>query len=410
MISLSVVENVNRSQIFRIGFVVATYGAGELLISAISSISLAFEGMQRFNPHIVVVDNHPLSMDIGISQVVDAYLCLPHNPGFGAACNAGIKYLQGLAEFDFIMLLNPDAEISVDFAINLLRFLDEGYYLHDVPISPLLLFSDSYFGATVEQALNLQESDFLEIFDCDRALEIFDQYGSARIKPNNNTFVLNASDYIVFPGEAADHTIFGRLNSFDLGTPISKFTVSTKKLAPLKKINNAGSYIIPPFTVGDCLYGDLFIANDWTKPVEAALWCGAAVLLPKQYIDKVGLFDERFFLYYEDADVSLRGTRLGHNPIVVPDLIVFHAHSAITGRNIGARQKQIWRSRALFACKNYGILFVILLLMKLIIQGTPRQLRRSSIKHFVRWILPEIAETFFGILIGLKPSFWWRRK
>ena len=36
-------------------------------------------------------------------------------------------------------------------------------------------------------------------------------------------------------------------------------------------------------------------------------WCGGAVLLRSDYLDDVGLFDERFFLYYEDTDLSWRG-------------------------------------------------------------------------------------------------------
>ena len=36
-------------------------------------------------------------------------------------------------------------------------------------------------------------------------------------------------------------------------------------------------------------------------------WCGGAVLLRPTYLDEVGLFDERLFLYYEDTDLSWRG-------------------------------------------------------------------------------------------------------
>ena len=40
-------------------------------------------------------------------------------------------------------------------------------------------------------------------------------------------------------------------------------------------------------------------------------WCGGAVLLRREYLDDVGIFDERLFLYYEDTDLSWRGTAQG---------------------------------------------------------------------------------------------------
>ena len=36
-------------------------------------------------------------------------------------------------------------------------------------------------------------------------------------------------------------------------------------------------------------------------------WCGGSVLLRPAYLTQIGLFDERFFLYYEDTDLSWRG-------------------------------------------------------------------------------------------------------
>ena len=64
-------------------------------------------------------------------------------------------------------------------------------------------------------------------------------------------------------------------------------------------------------------------------------WCGGAVLLRRRYLDDVGLFDERFFLYYEDTDLSWRGRLRGWRYVYVPGAVVRHHHAPVVGRRLG---------------------------------------------------------------------------
>jgi hypothetical protein len=59
--------------------------------------------------------------------------------------------------------------------------------------------------------------------------------------------------------------------------------------------------------------------------------CGAAVLMPRQALERVGLFDEDLFAYHEDADWSLRARELGLPLLVTPASRVRHSVSASTG-------------------------------------------------------------------------------
>ncbi len=52
---------------------------------------------------------------------------------------------------------------------------------------------------------------------------------------------------------------------------------------------------------------------------------GCALFIPKTALDVVGEFDERFFLYYEDVDYSVRAKKAGFQLRVVPDAVVDHA-------------------------------------------------------------------------------------
>lgn len=51
---------------------------------------------------------------------------------------------------------------------------------------------------------------------------------------------------------------------------------------------------------------------------------GCAMLISKETFKKIGLFDERYFLYYEDADLSFRARQAGFELLVVPDACVTH--------------------------------------------------------------------------------------
>jgi GT2 family glycosyltransferase len=59
--------------------------------------------------------------------------------------------------------------------------------------------------------------------------------------------------------------------------------------------------------------------------------CGAAVLIPRATIERLGSFDEQLFAYVEDADWSLRVRDAGLPLLVTPTARVRHQVSASTG-------------------------------------------------------------------------------
>lgn len=65
--------------------------------------------------------------------------------------------------------------------------------------------------------------------------------------------------------------------------------------------------------------------------VETDRACGAALLLPRDALEQVGLFDADLFLYSEDTEWSLRARAAGRRLLVVPAARVVHAVSASSG-------------------------------------------------------------------------------
>ncbi len=61
------------------------------------------------------------------------------------------------------------------------------------------------------------------------------------------------------------------------------------------------------------------------KAYSSDFLTGCALLIKKAVIENIGFLDERFFLYYEDADYSLRAIQAGFACMVVPEAKVLHS-------------------------------------------------------------------------------------
>lgn len=60
--------------------------------------------------------------------------------------------------------------------------------------------------------------------------------------------------------------------------------------------------------------------------------CGAAMMIRRDLFEELGGFDEDYFCYVEDVDLSFRARLLGHRAIQVRDAIVEHMGYASSGR------------------------------------------------------------------------------
>ncbi|MAV58882.1 MAG: glycosyl transferase family 2 [Candidatus Marinimicrobia bacterium] len=61
---------------------------------------------------------------------------------------------------------------------------------------------------------------------------------------------------------------------------------------------------------------------------------GACMMFRKKMIKKIGLFDERFFLYFEDTDFCFRAIKAGYNVVYYPETQIIHHKGASSKKNI----------------------------------------------------------------------------
>ena len=90
--------------------------------------------------------------------------------------------------------------------------------------------------------------------------------------------------------------------------------------------------------------------------------CAAAAMFRKDALHAVGGFDEDFFCYVEDVDLGFRLRLLGHRCWYVPDSVVLHVGSAVTGRRSDFSVYHGHRNLVWALVKNMpGVLFWLLL-------------------------------------------------
>jgi len=104
--------------------------------------------------------------------------------------------------------------------------------------------------------------------------------------------------------------------------------------------------------------------NRWLAPIDFAPWpidsrlaatahdvdyvLGAVMLVRVAALRAVGLFDERYFFYYEDLDLSLRLASAGYRLRYVPLPVVLHAGAATSGRETALSEYHQGRSSVVF--------------------------------------------------------------
>lgn len=92
-------------------------------------------------------------------------------------------------------------------------------------------------------------------------------------------------------------------------------------------INNAGSVIKATGSGGDRGFREID-RGQFDRPEEVFAFCGNGVAIRRELLETVGLFDEDFFLYYEDSDLSWRARASGWSIYYQPTAVLRHRHAS----------------------------------------------------------------------------------
>ena len=97
---------------------------------------------------------------------------------------------------------------------------------------------------------------------------------------------------------------------------------------------------------------------------------GASLMMRQAVLDQIGLFDERFFLYFEETDLCRRAALAGWPTDYVVESRVMHIGSASTGMREWRRIPGFWLdSRLHYFTKNHGVVYAVAATLALLAGG-----------------------------------------
>ena len=362
--------------------VVLSFDGGQMTIDCLDSLLATDWPSDRLQ--IVLVDNG--SLDDVADRVRADYpqveLLEPlENLGFAGGCNLGMR-LSG--EHQLVALVNNDATVDPGWLRPLVEAVQSA---PDVGAScAKMLFSDRYLGIelAVPDAAEINRNDprplgvrvsavRVDGVRADRRLSFDESFYGPEL-PNSEfdeeiarwSRERGSLRIAVDPEQTLPQVVSLQLSSpqprtVTITTETEEYTVQVGAertwfdvrlgSEPFDVINNVGSNLYRGGFGGDrgFLERDL---GQFEQPAEVFAWCGGAVLLRREYLDQVGLFDERLFLYYEDTDLSWRGRLQGWRYLYEPRSIVRHRHAASSGVGSPVFRFYTERNRLLVLAKN----------------------------------------------------------
>ncbi|MGR3701025.1 MAG: glycosyltransferase family 2 protein [Paracoccaceae bacterium] len=106
---------------------------------------------------------------------------------------------------------------------------------------------------------------------------------------------------------------------------------------------------------------------------------GASMMIRREVLDRIGLFDETFFLYYEETDLCHRAARAGFGTVYVPGSRVMHIGSVSTGMKSWDQVPEYWfDSRLHYFTKTYGAGYALLCSLAHVCGAGVQMLRRPA--------------------------------
>lgn len=349
--------------------VVVNFNGGVVTLRCLEALASTTSAAARVQ--VVLVDN---GSNDGILPMVNqrfpdiVVIESATNEGFARGCNLALENLEGV---DFVALINNDAIVEAGWLDPLLSGFVDGsvgavcpkvllnlnaraVMVHPQHVGPLA--AGSLVGVRVEGVARSGVDQTATVRYDERFIHDAD-FGHSTVETASMWWAVEQDS----PAEQVTVTLSSAtIISTEIGPPYQEVAVSVGP-APvtvsftnepiMRIINSAGGILYSGWFGGDrgFLEPDL---GQFDEPAEVFSWSGGAVLLKTAYLQSVGLFDNSFFLYYEDFDLSLRGRAAGWTYRYEPASVVLHEHAYSS--KVGSAFFEFWvdRNRRLALVKN----------------------------------------------------------
>ena len=135
-----------------------------------------------------------------------------------------------------------------------------------------------------------------------------------------------------------------------------------------------------------------------SRPTSAAHGC--AMMVKRELVDHIGMFAEKFFLYYEEWDWSARITRAHYKIWFTADAEIYHKESLTVGKSNPIKVYYHTRNRILYMRRNsnlfqftiFSLVFIFFVMPKTVIVFSLRK-EFKQLRYFIKGILWNFGST-----------------
>jgi GT2 family glycosyltransferase len=135
--------------------------------------------------------------------------------------------------------------------------------------------------------------------------------------------------------------------------PRTGMFASQVRMVDTAELDSAGMLIAADGSSKQRGHGQAFGA--FSGDTETLFPSGSAALYRREMLERIGAFDESFFLYCEDVDLGLRARWAGWECRYVKDAVVEHRYSHSAGRASPLKAYYVERNRLYTAIKNFPV-------------------------------------------------------
>lgn len=235
----------------------------------------------------------------------------------------------------------------------------------------------------------------------DKTLEVVRQFPKVKIIQNkenfgfgkaNNTGVKSSTgDYIFFlnPDCVVEKDAIEKLAGFlDKNNEtavvgpklVNKDESLQKEISPFPTLVSEILVLLRLHRVG--IFKKIVYPNyDYNKTQEVEHLMGSALMMRRSVFDKVGGFDENFFLWFEETDLLKRISEKGYKIVYYPEAIVKHLVGQSTKQLHFLNKQTIWNKSLIYYFSKHKGWVKLLLLAPFIILSYPAALVSYLVKR-----------------------------